>query len=53
MTCVNGGLTNPFQAKRGLRQGYPISPYLFVLSLEYLGRELQPLTKNGDFNYHR
>lgn len=29
-----------------------MSPYLFVLAMEYLGRELSQLTTNGDFNFH-
>ncbi|XP_049369327.1 uncharacterized protein LOC125834199 [Solanum verrucosum] len=61
MTCVttvsyslllNGRLTKTLHANTGLRQGYLMLPYLFVLAIEYLDRELQQLTKNGNFNFH-
>lgn len=40
-----GGLTTPFEGKKGIRQGDPISPYLFVLAMGYLQRELTQLDK--------
>nr|XP_016475753.1 PREDICTED: uncharacterized protein LOC107797384 [Nicotiana tabacum] len=61
MTCVstisyslliNGGWTPIFQAKKGLRHEEPMSPYLFVLAMEYLNRPLKQLRYNPDFNYH-
>ena len=37
---------------QGIRQKNPISPFLFVLCLEYLSRSLKQLKDNKDFNYH-
>lgn len=35
---VNGKLTEVMKAKRGIRQGDPVSLYLFALILEYMNR---------------
>lgn len=46
---VNGELTELFQARKGLRQGDSISPYLFVIFMEYLHRCLIELQGNKLF----
>jgi hypothetical protein len=49
---VNGELFGFFKGKRGLRQGDPIFPFLFVLCLEYPSRLLNIFTSQHLFNYH-
>lgn len=48
---VNGCQTRFPKARRGIRQGDPINPFLFVLIMEYLHRCLiKPSQPN--FNFH-
>ena len=49
---VNGSPTTPFFAAKGLRQGDPISPYLFAIGMEYFSRLLNQLHDNPHFKYH-
>lgn len=49
---LNGGLTKLFEGKRGIRQRDPMSPYLFVIAMEYLQREFSQLALNKDFHFH-
>ncbi|XP_059295399.1 uncharacterized protein LOC132048723 [Lycium ferocissimum] len=49
---INGKPSLPFEAKKGLRQGDPMSPFLFVMVMEYLSRVLKQVGRNSDFNFH-
>lgn len=40
---INDNVSDLLRAKQGLWQGYPISPLLFVLVMEYLQRNLTKL----------
>jgi hypothetical protein len=44
---VNGVPSQPFSPTRGIRQGDPLSPFLFVIMAEGLGRYIKASIQNG------
>jgi len=46
---INGTPSKPFKMCRGLRQGDPLSPYLFVIMAEVLNRMLTKAVEQGFF----
>ncbi|GJW82256.1 RNA-directed DNA polymerase, eukaryota, reverse transcriptase zinc-binding domain protein [Tanacetum coccineum] len=51
--CVNGYPYGYFKGTRGLKQGDPISPYLFTLVMEVLSLLMAKNTQNNFFKYHQ
>ncbi|XP_020970234.1 uncharacterized protein LOC110268431 [Arachis ipaensis] len=44
---INGSPSKPFKMERGLRQGDPLSPFLFVLVVDVLHRMIGKAVRNG------
>lgn len=49
---VNGPPALPFKAAKGLRQGDPLSPYLFAIGMEYFTRAMNELGRSGNCSFH-
>jgi hypothetical protein len=49
VVLINGATSPFFRPGRGLRQGFPLSPLLFLLIVEGLSRLLKEAFENGSF----
>ena len=49
---INEGLVGYFEKDKGIRQGDPLSFYIFVLAMDVLSRLLDAVVINGVFMFH-
>jgi len=52
MVGYNGVVNGYFKGKRGIRQGDLLSPYLFVIAMNFLSLMLNQAAQNGKIKYH-
>ncbi|OMO51138.1 reverse transcriptase [Corchorus capsularis] len=50
VVLFNGTASYPFTASRGIRQEDPISPYLFILYMEFLSLSIEKDVQDGNWN---
>lgn len=49
---IEGSLTEMLRAKRGLKQGDPMSPLFFILVLEFLSTHLHNVANKGELELY-
>ena len=52
MVGYNGTVNGYFKGRRGLRQGDPLSPYLFVIAMNFLSLMLTRAAQDNNIKYH-